>query len=327
MTTVKRLPNAKFNKTIIQGRTEDKKYLVITHNQLIDAELMSGDIVYFMDIVVGKYKNQDNIHFNYDWELTKDSKVRLLERNSEKVHRDIFLGNSPTNASNESTKPKIQTPVNISKESSRPKNPNPIPNSNKGVSTPGPKKWNQTPGPKNETPKTNNNPLEKSKKQVKIKENKPDDLQSVISTVANKQKNIVIQGYLHEEFRKQTYNEKQNNIDFFVGKVQKIEGDLITVFVQQNVKLPLILKKGYLLQISGKDILLGMETVRMIEQDSQLIFKGFGRVEEQVGGVRRNPEMPTTSVNQGNSSLQSTISSFRERAPAGRQPPGQNWSS
>src|SRR5690606_4824582 len=94
--------------------TEDKKYLVITHNKIIDIDLKPGDIIFLINTVVGRYKDKNN-HFNYNWELRDDSQIILLSRDGPVVPQSVFPGasNSPVN---NPKKPSMSTkikPLNV----------------------------------------------------------------------------------------------------------------------------------------------------------------------------------------------------------------------
>jgi len=277
VSNVKQFPNAKFRKTIIQARTSDQKYLVIIYDNMIEGELMSGDIVFFMDIVVGRQKSPDNVHFTYDWELKRNSKVRLIERNGQKIGQDILIGGSPSTPNTTGNEPK--TPKTLTSPL------NPL------------KKTFQPPGsPKKEGPKTGNNTYTKNQNQNQGKKEKknPSDSKSVISVTTNKQKNPAIQGLLYEEFKLVKYIDENNEIELYSGKVKKLEGDIFQVCVKPEVKLPLILRKGYFIQVGGKDVLLSTETVRMVEHDTQLIFKGFGLIDQHEAEMKKFSDMKIT---------------------------------
>ena len=236
----------KYNKTVIQARTSDQKYLAISHVNLIDINLMPGDIAFFMDTTVGRYKDVLN-QFTYDWDLKEHSKVRLLMRGGEINNKDVFPG-----------APIITKNTNI---------------------TPNTQKKDPTPKQKSNTqPKTsygNTKQTDPSNNQKKTGKDK-----SVISVnIGKKPKNPPINGYLVDEFKMTKYAENNKEVELFIGEVQKVEGGFIQVAVNKTVQLPILLRKGHLLQIGGKDIELNGKPTRLVEHDTQLIFKALGLVE------------------------------------------------
>ncbi|KAE9546347.1 hypothetical protein FO519_010441, partial [Halicephalobus sp. NKZ332] len=108
--------------------------------------------------------------------------------------------------------------------------------------------------------------------------------------VGNKPKNLNIQGYVHEEFKVTKCFEGEESKEYFIGTVKKIDGDTIQVIVSNDVKLPLILKKGYFVQVGGEDTEFDNKATRQVKYDNQLIFKGLGMSEEHDEQVRNNPE-------------------------------------
>ncbi|KAE9546410.1 hypothetical protein FO519_010378, partial [Halicephalobus sp. NKZ332] len=126
VTTVKVNSHPKNTRTVIQGRTNDGKYIAITYKDSIRIDLKPGDIVYFMDVIVGRYKSYENTHLPYDWEWKEDSKIRLLERDGVKAEKDVFPDVSVIVLTPKTTEFKKPPNVNLKKE-------NPVPGAAKKV--------------------------------------------------------------------------------------------------------------------------------------------------------------------------------------------------